>query len=447
MSTMTVYASQLGAKLDSSVFHGGGTDDTQVLQAALDLALTRGSLHLVLDGAALISKALRIHSNTTIECPTQACGLYLADGSDCCILRNADWDVEKIQNENIAILGGTFNHNARGQAHDSGEEFTPEHPCTTFVVGFEFYGVRDLTLRDVTIRNQRTFTMLLASWEHVTMENIQIDLIDHMDGENQDGLHFFGPGRYLTLRNIRGNSSDDFIALAPDEVDLKSSIEDVLIDGVMLAGADQAIRMLSRGEGRLDRVTVRNVTGDYHSFGFFINPWFDSEGGQYGNIVIENVDLRHLAPNYDYRPPFLFDVAGHVESLTLRNIYNHRSADGRQMFIFGGRYNYDLPEKPAHRTHIERLIVDGVYVDEADEKSMEDVYMHVRSRVDELVVKNVHLKRTENLPAGGKLIRVDENGTIGKLVLQDVYTDGLDAVLDAPADAIAKKYESNVFND
>ena len=42
MLTKVVYASQTGAKLDSNVLTGGGTDDTLVLQKVLDLAREYG---------------------------------------------------------------------------------------------------------------------------------------------------------------------------------------------------------------------------------------------------------------------------------------------------------------------------------------------------------------------------------------------------------------------
>ena len=103
-----------------------------------------------------------------------------------------------------------------------------------------------------------------------------------------------------------GSAGDDFIALTPDENDCVSDITDVVIDGVFLDNADQGIRMLSRGEGRLDRVTVRNVTGTFKSFGFYINPWFAGTGGNFGNITIENIDLRQTEHKYDYTNPFLF---------------------------------------------------------------------------------------------------------------------------------------------
>ena len=69
-----VYASSV-AKLDSNVHTGGGTDDTAALQAVLDRAKTEGGIHLIMDGAALVSH-LEVYSNTTIECLNASCGFY-----------------------------------------------------------------------------------------------------------------------------------------------------------------------------------------------------------------------------------------------------------------------------------------------------------------------------------------------------------------------------------
>ena len=443
--TNIIYASRCGAALDSNVSTGGGTDDTLALQAALDTAVDKGHLRLVLDGAALISAPLRIHSNTTIVCPDKGCGLFLKDGSNCCLLRNADWDLSAMRNEFIEIHGGTFNHNARGQIHDHGEGNAAlvGNPLTSWVIGLEFYGVRHLALRDVTIRNQRTFALLMANWEHVSMENVFVDLQDHMPNENQDGLHFFGPGRRLTLRNIYGNSGDDFIALAPDEVDRKSTMEDVLIDGVTLMGADQGIRMLCRDAGRLDRVTVRNVTGTYGGLGFFINPWFDSTGGHYGSILIENVDLMPIEPAYDYRPPFLFSLGGEIERLILKNIRWRRPDGQSQMIVAGGKYNYDRPETPENPTHIGLLEIDGLYVDEGETGPSPEPYIHVRSRVDELVVKNAHVKPSAKKK--GCLIAVDEQGHIDRLILRDVRADGLKTGVEASMGRVGEEYRRGVF--
>ena len=427
-----VYASQSGAALDSDVYKGGGTDDTAVLQAVLDKAPRLGRLHLVLDGAALISKPLRIHSNTTIECPDKSCGLFLADGSDNSVIRNADFDLTAIRNRNITLLGGVYNHNSPGQVHHREEEPDGIHVISNWVFAMEFYGVENFLMRDVTIANQRTFALNMGNWKHVTMENIHIDRRERADYQNQDGLHFWGPGRFLTIRNIRGNSGDDFIALAPDEHDGKSSIEDVLIQGVHLEEADQGIRLLVRGEGKLDRVVIRDVTGTYRSYGFIINPWSEpwreTKGGHYGNIVFDTIDLRPMKNNYTYCIPFLFKLGGNIESITFKNIYQHTPEFNHQMFFLGGSYTGDQPENSAEPTHIDRVIVDGLYIDERCEQGIPESYFLIRSKVDLLSIKDVILRRRGvGESKRGSLIKMD-GGTLGDLRMIDISADCLEEI-------------------
>ena len=293
-------ASECGAVLDSDVKNGGGTDDTAVLQGILDMAQKDGvGVHLVMDGAALIT-GLEVYSNTTIECPSKSCGFFLANGSDCALFTNArktsgPYERERcfdlIEDENIIFEGGTYNHNCRGQKHDV------ERPDGgfSFTVAFVFEGVRNLFMRNLDIVDQRTFTGLFTNWERVCVENVHIGLPHKKHYENQDGLHFFGPGRHLGIHNLGGDAGDDFLALAPDEADGVSDISDVMIDGIHLEDADQGIRMLVRRDGRLDRVTVKNVDGTYRSFGFFINPFFPdgvTKRGGFGDIVFDTVNLH-----------------------------------------------------------------------------------------------------------------------------------------------------------
>jgi len=424
MDSRTIYASQ-HAVLDSHVYEGGGTDDTQALQAILDRAPTLGRLHLVLDGAARISKGLTVYSNTTIECPDKSCGLFLSDGANCSLVSNAHRDMNVIGDRNITLIGGVYNNNSPGQVHHVEAE-GQGHVCEKWVFGMEFYGVENVLMRDVTLANQRTFALLMANWKHVTMENIHIDRRERADYQNQDGLHFWGPGRFLTLRNIRGNSGDDFIALAPDENDRVSSIEDVLIDGVQLDDADQGIRLLTCGEGRLDRVVIRNVTGTYRSYGFIVNPWFDGPGGRFGNIVFDTVDLRPMKNNYDYSPPFLFKLGGRVESVTVKNLYHHLPEHAHTLFVIGGGYIVDVPESKTMPTRIDRLIIDGLYVDERDATAVQDAYIRVKSHVGVMQVKDVMFRR-EGAGRGGTLIRV-EAGHIEDLRLVHIRADCLDAL-------------------
>ncbi|MCE5322646.1 hypothetical protein LLG46_04925 [bacterium] len=429
-----VYASSY-AKLNSNVIDGGGTDDTEALQAILDKALEWGGLHLIMDGAALV-RGLSVHSNTTIECETRDCGFFLASGSNRSLIQNVNLDKKVRHDKNITLSGGTYNHNCAGQLH----HVIPEPDSTIYkdekwIITMEFYGVEHLTMRDVTIRNQRTFAMLIANWRHVTMENITIDLPDIMHGENQDGIHFWGPGQFLSMRNITGCSGDDFIALAPDEHDSVSDITDVVIDGVYLDNADQGIRLLSRDKGRLDRVIIRNVTGTFKSFGFFINPWFPGASGNFGCITIENVDLRQTKHKYNHTNPFLFRLGGNIEALTLKNINHHNPNEPLCLIEAGIPYYTPVDDPRSEHSHIGTLTIDGLHIDESEVHSTEISHIKLGCRVDNLIIRDTDIR--QNQPAhGGCLVETTKQAEIGLLHVSSLTAAGLNTLIHHPEGSI-----------
>jgi hypothetical protein len=445
-SSHIIFASQAGAKLNSNVFTGGGTDDTEAIQKILDKAPEIGTLHLVMDGAALV-RGLNIHSNTTIECLNSSCGFFLAVQSNRSVIQNANPTVSgERKDKNIMLLGGTYNQNCKNQLHHvKGQDFLGNvgENNEKWVIAMEFYGVENFTMRDVTIRDQRTFAMLMANWFRVTMENISIDLPGHMDAQNQDGLHFFGPGRFLTMRNIQGSSGDDFLALAPDEFDGISDITDVLIDGVFLNNADQGIRLLSREKGRLDRVIIKNITGTYKSFGFYIDPWVKGSGGSFGNIVFDTINLSQNAPNYDYTTPFLFRLGGKIESLTLKNIQHHNPSDARSLVDVG----WPTPDRhhDTSNTHIKSLVIDGLHIFELYDRSTNTSFINVVAKVDNLVVRNVEILRPSNSVSKGCLIETRNTASIGTLFMNNICINGINSLLHHKANDIGTIQLCNVL--
>ena len=437
MRTKIIYASD-HAVLDSNVYTGGGTDDTVALQTILDKALEFGGVHLIMDGAALIT-GLRLHSNTTIECLNKDCGFFLKDNSNCAVVENNDIDYVTIQNKNITLLGGTYNHNFRGQLHhvkspDDKHIFGGQknENQIVWVIAMQFIGIENLLMRDITIRNQRTFTMLASNFKYVTIENVIIDLPDKAYGENQDGLHFWGPGQFLTIKNISGDAGDDFIALAPDEHDGASSITDVLIDNVMLDHADQAIRLLSQNKGRLDRVIIRNVTGVYRSFGFYINSWVSGKTcGNFGNIQFENIDLRPEAPNYTYRTPFLFQVGGHIEHLTFRNIHDHYSEHQRVLFEFSSPF-YTWKQDEC-RTRIDELTIDGFTMLQKNALSISPIL--IDADIGRMNMRN--LDANIHTPSNIPMIAFGPYGRVGTMMIHGVTTNGV-KVLTAPVKKVVE---------
>lgn len=421
-----VYASTY-AKLDSNIIRGGGTDDTQAIQAILDKAPEWGGLHLIMDGAALV-RGLDIYSNTTIECENKDCGFFLESGANRSIIQNAHLDYKVRHDKNITLLGGTYNHNCTGQEHHIMESGPDVLGKEKWVIAMEFYGVEHLTMRDVTIRNQRTFAMLVANWYRVTMENINIELPDNMFGQNQDGIHFWGPGQYLFISNIMGSVGDDFIALAPDEHDNVSDITDVVIDGVYLNDADQGIRMLSRDKGRLDRVIVRNVTGTFKSFGFYINPWFPGADGNFGNLTFENIDLRQTKHKYEYTNPFLFRFGGNIEALTLKNIFHHNPTDPLPLFEIGIPYYSPVDEHTAEHSHIGTFVLDGLHINEKESRATDISSIKVLCPIDTMIIRNTDIRQASSAP-DSCLIETTESADIGMLHISGLTAAGMNTLI------------------
>ena len=460
----TIYASDY-ARLDSNVYTGGGTDDTEVLQSLLDKALEWGRLKLVLDGAALV-RGLKVHSNTTIECMNKGCGLYLADNSDCAVLRSAEFSYGERKTKNVTLIGGTYNHNCLHQAHhvptnDPNEKARnrPARYCNEEsestchgVVAIEFIGIENFTVRDFTVRDQRTYAFTVGNFKHVTIENTFIELENEIPYGNQDGFHFWGPGQFLTMRNIGGKTEDDFMNIGPDERDAESSITDVYVDGVFIDHAWQGIRLLSRGTGLLDRVTIRNVTGTYSDYGFYINPWLiDKTMGNYGNILFENIDLRPETPNVDedYRatnPTFLFSIGGDFESLTFKNISWYKSCDNRNIFQLGCPYHWPFYNfQHNKRPCIKNMLIDGLKI--IAEEGMENNadYILARGDINRLTLRDIDIIRPESDKNSGCLVKALPDAKIDKITLDRADIENLDTVFDFACGEIHKVVLNNVL--
>ncbi|MCX6945866.1 MAG: hypothetical protein NT173_14085 [Opitutales bacterium] len=452
MITPTLYASQAGARLDSNVLTGGGTDDTRALQQVLDLASAGGGVRLVLDGAARVS-TLQVHSNTTIECLHSACGLYQSDHSDCALLINAHPSAGEIIDRNITLLGGTYNQNCRHQAHHVPAE-VHYSKAERLVVALAFFGVENLLVRDVTVRDQRTFAFLITNWQKVTLENIRLELPSFIHSGNQDGIHLQGPGRFLVLRNIQGRTGDDFIALNGDEETngeqswahpcaTVGPITDVLIDTVMVDDAAQVVRILSR-ESLHDRITIRNVSGHYRSFGFYLSAWdYKAKGlpGNFGSILFENIDLRQTQPDYTYTEPFLFRISGRHRSLTLRNINYHDPVDDRYLIHLEGKT--DIPDMGDTPAEVESLVIDGLHIQDTGDTPQTRPYLRVSGHVRRLLVRNSEIYGTKSKGAVF-LATAGEHARIDRLMLYNICAENLAALVSDPEQKIGQVERSNV---
>ena len=401
-----IIASEAGAKLDSDVTKGGGTDDTALIQSILDRAPKLGSLKLVVDGAILV-KGLKVHSNTTIECLNRGCGFYLADKSNRPIIANARPQPVGRADRNLSFLGGTYNGNATHQERNL-------HPIYGLSTAFALHGVEQVLFRDVSITNARAHALYLTNWRNVVLENICINADQNPTELSRDGIHLMGPGEFMSIRNVQGRTWDDMIALNIDDFlgDWDSegkfgyaaswrksfgsaagfgSVSDVDIDGVQADDCAQVIRILSRAS-RLDRVSIRNVKGTYRDFGVWITPYV-RDGGNIGRLEFENIDLRPAGQRaYDYVPAFLFWLAGKMEQVTLKNISSHAPIDDRPLV-------WIQPD-----AKIDRLLIDGLNVYDPRKEIGHTPLIRADGRIKLFQVRDVVVQRPQATAPTGSLI-------------------------------------------
>lgn len=317
---VVIRASELGAALDADLMVGGGADDTAVLQAALDRGAGGSPVHLLLDGPARVS-GLDVYGGTTIEGISGA-GLYLADNSDRAVLRNAHRTRDAVVDRHITIRGLFVNGNRAGQTAPG--SWGPQvDPYGAFKSGIEMFGVDDLTIERVTVWNQRSFGIWIATATHVTIRDVTVDANfapypgsespeaqrAYLDGfrSNLDGIHVNGPARHILMERIRVRSEDDAIALnandmMSDDMTLtdemgphigQGPITDVVIRDVVFDDAIQGFRLLSSDQ-RIDRALIENVSGGIRHQMALLSNFHHRAQGDFGAIRFRNIAVDPL---------------------------------------------------------------------------------------------------------------------------------------------------------
>jgi len=321
----------------------GALDYTAQLQAMLD----RGGLVCVPPGEFTISSALLIGDDTRLVL-SPATVLRLAPGANCPILTNRDKG--KLPTRNVTIEGGVWDGNNRHQ-HRPGAGM--KYAWAQFIC---LTSMENLTLRDMVIKDPESYAVQLMAVDGFTVENITFDF--NMLRENMDGIHINGPARNGCIRNIRGSTNDDMIALNSDEgfpYSDNCDISDISIDG-LYGGMNgyNAVRLLSR-RSRVRNISIRNVFGEYryHAVSF---THFSGKGGDLGwfdGITLDGIYASFVRAHQNFGGLIYFqEGVNQAGSITIRNVVRIE-ADGRANPF----YTIRLREN----THVRRLDLANIY--------------------------------------------------------------------------------------
>ncbi len=287
ISANVIYASKAGAVLNSSVWSGGGTDDSVALQAMLNRARSVSSLEVVIDGPALISTNLVIYSNTKLRFTPNA-GLFMAAHKNCWLIGNPQ--NTNYATTNIVIEGGVLNANGTAQNEYINNGFRLSGQPG--VDGVWFGGVDNIILRDVMIVSAKAYTFHFTDSRNISVFNCASYYTNGVAATNtfygNDGVHFNGNITNVKVRDFWAHQNDDDVfALMTDETDQTLPIQDsrwttnsgsmsnIVIENVFLDGCKNVGKIQSYGSTNAFArdVTIRNVHGSATHQGFLVFPF------------------------------------------------------------------------------------------------------------------------------------------------------------------------------
>jgi hypothetical protein len=217
-----------------------------------------------------------------------------------------------------------------------------------------------------------------------------------------------------------------------------------MVDTVMVDDAAQILRILSR-ENTVDRITVKNVTGNYRSFGFYLSAWdYLSKGyqGNFGSLIFENIDVRQTKADYTYTEPFLFRVSGNHRSLILKNINYFDPTDDRYIIYVEGKS--DIKNIGTTPADVDSLLIDGLHIQDNSTTPQSRPYMMVRGHVRLMIVRNCEILSKDHktavfLATDGEFAKIDQ------LNLYNITAENITALIEDKADKITACHSTNIL--
>lgn len=438
---IVLFTSLSGAVDDADISLGSvsfGTDSIAALQAMLDMASTAGEAVIFWDGHYSVSGALSVYSNTRII-GFPGCGVILRDHSNSQVFKNANQKIvseaivdENITIENLIINGNGYNTGATGSdvfdvannGHaTNGSAQTKRNPI------LEFYGVRNLKIKDVQLLGGRYWASTASNVDGALYENVFIDFgaSSTRDDFNYDGLHFKGGTYNLRIINpILKNCKDDNIALNAHAqlaiyTDYIGPIDGVYIENVYMDARAMGIGIYSEtAASAIDNIFIRGVYGETNSHCVRItNGEADPADGDgvMGLISIEDVHVDVLDGSALQDFDALIHIRGTIDKLILKNLSRSDYTKAASYVKLSGGADAVIKE----------LIIDGVTL-ETTGGTWANAFLEVSTgTINACIITNyIHRELTSGINSPMVLVN---GGTIGRLVIGERALANINALV------------------
>ncbi|MFM9148005.1 MAG: alpha/beta hydrolase fold domain-containing protein, partial [Verrucomicrobiota bacterium] len=310
---------------------------TQAMQASLD---AQGTLHIparpqpyYLDGPLVLKSGQKLSADPTAE-------IRLKPGTSTCMVRNehivgfADKPVlEDTQPDtDITIEGGIWTTLANGAKDNNGNQrgaSSKKNPVPGTHGVILLHNVRNVTVRNVTVRQSKPFAIHLGNIRDFTVDGLTLDR------HGRDGVHVDGPASLGVIRNVSGDSHDDPVSLTAWDWKQYSvsfgPIHHLTVERITGAPdgkrSTDAIRFLPGVKRFSDRstldcpihdITMRDIT-DIRDFKLYDQP--NLEAGRDKDFSAGIGTLRNITfENLTFHRPGSIQVHANTDGLTVREV-------------------------------------------------------------------------------------------------------------------------------
>lgn len=278
---------------------------------------------------------LVVHPETEIRLKVGSVGTCMVRNSQVVSCQDSPVEMCKDADEEILIEGGIWN-DQNNEGRGRGGRYDQIDSLLGSSGTFLLHNISRVVVRNLVFRDCSAFAVQIGNAADYLIENIIFD-------ETADGIHVEGPSERGIIRNLRGKTGDDMVAL--NSWDWMNSsltfgpITDVLIEDVeMLPGYTWSeLRLLpgtktfSNGETLdcdISRIICRNIRG-LHTFKMYDQPNLGNPEGDFSdpigkmfdlffsNIVVEGIPKSEY---YDQSSDGVFDICTDITGISIRDI-------------------------------------------------------------------------------------------------------------------------------
>lgn len=394
---------------------------TSVINAWLAAPSPLGIKRLI--GSAAIDAPLVLWSDTHLD--ATGATITLEPGSNCRMLQTAAFGTAG-WTTNIAAVGGLWD---RGSNEGAGNDL---HSLV-------FTRADGLYVRDVAVRSTGgKYSILLADSKNFTVDTVDFDV-------SSDGVHMQGPLSDGVVRNIRGTTGDDTVAITArdyssyDIVPGGGNVSNITIEDVFCVnGLKQAVKVLAGLGTTVSAVKIQRIFGTVATQGvsIFHDTVLDPvKGGVIDGVTIRDVDLI-TDPNYgavQVSAPGVKNLT--VDGVAVRagrgmTVASNAEVDGLTLRNFSthAEYNKNLVDVVAGAVVTGQLTMDNVVAAALTDKSAGRLFS-IAGSVASLALVNC------GITAGDAIGYI--SGTVPRISLANVRSTSQYGVRHTAANAVA----------